>query len=126
MDRFDREGLEEDVADQLMRLAARVAELEERVARLEGLPATGRASTGASQATAPSAGGSGGEELVEAMIQALGQLGEADAGAIRQQLIKNGLPSSLARSDVNKQLYAHKERFQVARQEGMKPIWKLA
>jgi hypothetical protein len=53
-------------------------------------------------------------------------LEEADAGTIRQQLVKNGLPASLSRSDINKMLYARKDLFTVSRQENGKPIWKLA
>jgi hypothetical protein len=112
----------EDLAEQVARLTARLAELEERVARLESGPARPAASV-----SAPPAGDAvavGGEELLTAIVQALSEIGTADAGAIRQQLAKNGW-ASLTRSDVNKALYAHKDRFTIASQEGAKPLWKL-
>ena len=115
---------DENVLNEVAALRARLAELEERVSRLEApgvaAPVSVSRGTGAAAASTDPAG------LAEAISQALEGLGEADAGAIRQQLIKNGFGATLARSDVNKALYANPTRFQVVRQEGAKPIWKRA
>lgn len=112
---------EEDLAVQVAYLSARLAELEERVARLESSPASNVRSTAGPVEAAPALGN---EELAAAISQALAQLEEGDTSAIRQQMIKNGQPTSLGRSDVNKMLYNRKDLFQVVRQEGAKPIWK--
>jgi hypothetical protein len=116
----------EDLAAQVALLTARLTELEARVTQLES--GAGRtkvaAPASASSQSAPVTAGTGSEDLIAAISQVLGEIGEADVGAIRQQLAKTGW-ASLGRSDVNKVLYAHKDRFIVARQEGVKPIWKL-
>src|SRR5207253_10596800 len=104
-------------------LTTRLAELEERVTRLENGPARPASPSRPVVNAAPDEAGSA--DLVAALTQALTQLGEADAGSLRQALIKNGLPATLNRSDVNKALYAHQELFKIARQEGMKPMWAL-
>jgi uncharacterized protein YbjT (DUF2867 family) len=113
---------EEDLAGQVARLTARLAELEERVARLESTPV--RPVTTVSAPPAGTLVVASGEELLTAIVQALSELGQADAGTIRQQLAKSGW-ATITRSDVNKALYAHKDRFTVATQEGPKPLWKL-
>lgn len=119
--------MDEEIQQQIEALIARVNELEQRVANLENNSshrvASVSSSSGSSATTEGSVDASG---LVEAIKVALGQIGEADAGAIRQQLVKNGQPNSITRSDVNKALYRNTTVFAVARQEGMKPFWKLA
>ncbi len=111
---------QEDLAEEVARLTARFAELEERVAQLESGPVRARPAT-VSSSSDPIA--SGGEDLIAAMSQAFAEIGEADAGALRQHLVKKGW-ASLGRSDVNKALYANQTRFEIARQEGAKPVWK--
>ena len=113
-----------NLADEIASLRARLAELEERVTRLEEQPAPTRAISGG---VGPTEGvGSSREGLPDAISQALEGLGEADAGAIRQHLIKSGFAADVARSEINKALYASPARFQIARQEGAKPLWKRA
>ena len=121
---------EEELVIQLTQLQTRLAQLEERVAQLENRPAAStpvRSSTVTSSApTDADASASPVEGLLDGIAQALTQLGEADAGAVRQQMVKNGFPAALGRSDVNKALYANKDRFEVARQDGAKPFWRVA
>jgi len=110
---------ENNFEEQLGQLLERVATLEEKVARLEG---GSRPAASSGVVAAPVADK---DALVPAIAEALQQITEGDAGVIRQQLIKNGQPASLGRSDINKALYSRKDLFTVDRQEGAKPIWKL-
>lgn len=116
--------MDEEIQNQLETLLEKVNELEQRVATLEKGESRSVSTVPNADSNAASSGDSAG--LMEAIKVALSQLGEADAGAIRQQLVKNGQPNSLTRSDVNKALYRNTTVFAVARQEGMKPFWKLA
>ncbi len=110
---------ENSLEEQIAQLLERVAALEEKVTRLEG----GNNRPITTGVTAAPAGDK--DALVPPIAEALQQITEGDAGAIRQQLIKNGHPASLGRSDINKALYSRKDLFTVDRQEGAKPIWKL-
>lgn len=115
--------MDEETQNQLVEMLNRIAELEQRVAVLE---TNGSRTSPVGASSSGEASSVTSDTLMEGIRTALGQLGEGDAGTLRQQLVKNGLPSSLTRSDINKALYAHKDIFTVARQEGMKPVWKLA
>jgi hypothetical protein len=112
---------EDELMEQMQALMQRVADLEERVARLENRQVPdGPILLGNRQNPDAAPLDIGGD-----IAAALETLGEADAAAIRQHLVKNGAPASLARSDINKALYANKAKFEVVRQEGVKPIWRL-
>ncbi len=118
----------EEMRGQLAALRARLAELEERVSFLESRPASpGSDRVGNSPAplVGPAGSGPDRETLAATISQILTQLTEADAGLLRQQLIKSGLVAEISRSDINKVLYFYKDRFEVARQEGAKPMWRL-
>jgi Adenosine deaminase z-alpha domain len=111
----------DELKEQINQLLARVATLEDRVSQLEtGAPSRSTASSNNEVATTVSAPKEG---LVEALSAAFQQIGEGDAAAIRQQLAKNGF-AEITRSDINKVLYANKNLFEIARQDGMKPIWR--
>jgi hypothetical protein len=120
-----------EIQSQLEVLLARIEQLEQRVEILEKEKAGGRVAT--TTITNPEVAASGGatpsavagDEMIEGIRATLVQIGEGDAGAVRQQLAKNPQFAGITRSDVNKALYAHKDIFTIARQEGMKPIWKL-
>lgn len=115
---------EADLQNQMAQLFERIEQLEQRVEILE--KGGSRAIiTSAGEGVAASVGTAAGEELAEAIRMAMTTLGEGDAGAIRQQMVKNGQPATLGRSDVNKMLYNRKDLFKIDRQEGAKPIWKL-
>jgi hypothetical protein len=115
----------DQLKEQISQLTARVVELEERVVKLESntTRVTSSPSSSGTAASAPASAPS--EGLIGAIAEAFRQIGEGDAGAIRQVLAKTGFPE-IIRSDVNKALYANKNIFEIARQEGMKPIWRLA
>lgn len=116
-----------DILQRLDELNAKVAKLEQRVSELEG------GSTAAVQNYSPRPAPDfrviapppevGRDELVNAIGQALDELGEAEVGALRSHLAKKGM-ISVTRSDVNKALYNRKDLFTIARQDGLKPIWK--
>jgi hypothetical protein len=114
---------EADLQEKVARLSARVAELEERLVRLES------GGPGRIQAAAPEATGSVGpvtdQELLAGIRAALERLGQAEAGQIRQELIKNGFAATLTRSDINKLLYRHTDLFGKASGEASKPEWHL-
>ena len=115
--------MDEEIQQQLAAMQVRIAELEERVAALEnrGSSAPRPVSSGSA---IPASAGSG--ELIEALRAALSEMGEGDAGAMRQQLVKNPQWAALTRSDVNKALYANENSaFVIVRKEGAKPVWKL-
>jgi Adenosine deaminase z-alpha domain len=111
----------DQLKEQINQLTARLSELEERVIKLESgsvRPSANPSNSSSATATAPKEG------LLEVISTALQQIGEGDAAAIRQAIAKN-MPD-ITRSDINKVLYANKDLFEVARQEGMKPIWRVA
>lgn len=119
----------EMLLQRLDELSGRVAELERRVTELEG---SGQSSFEPPAYSAPTRPFTmvpppaevGKEELIAAIGQALTQLGgEAEVGAIRSHLAKNGM-ISVTRSDVNKALYNRKDLFEITRTDGIKPIWK--
>ena len=113
-----------DLAEQVARLSARVAELEERIARLETAPSPRvRQVTTAGETDTPNP--VSGEEMVAAIQAILGRLGEAEAGQIRQELVKSGFPASLARSEINKALYRNTALFGKNEAEAGKPLWRL-
>lgn len=113
---------ETDLAEQVARLTARVAELEERLSRLESGSSARPTITGsASEAANPV----GNDELLAGLRSVLERLGEAEAAQIRQELIKTGFPATLSRSDVNKVLYRHTEIFTKGSSDASKPQWKL-
>ncbi len=117
---------EVDLPEQVARLNARVAELEERLARLEG-SGSGRTQPVTREATESiePVNLATGEELLASIRAVLGRLGEAEAGQIRQELIKNGFAAALTRSDINKVLYRHTNLFGKASGEASKPEWHL-
>ncbi len=115
---------ESDLQNQLAQLFERIEQLEQRVETLEKGGSRAMVTSAGVGVTA-SVGTAVGEGLAEAIRMALTMLGEGDAGAIRQQMLKNGQPATLGRSDVNKMLYNRKDLFTIDRQEGAKPIWKL-
>lgn len=112
------------LAEQVARLNARVAELEERLARLENAPSA-RVYPVASGGGAETANPAIGDEMSAAIQAVLGRLGEADAGQIRQELVKNGFPAGLTRSDINKVLYRNTTLFGKNEGEVGKPLWRL-
>ena len=80
---------ETDLAEQVARLTARVAELEERLSRLEsGGSARPTAMPAPPEAAYPVASD---ERVVAGSRRVLERLGEAEAGQIRQELIKDRL-----------------------------------
>lgn len=113
-----------DLAEQVARLNARVAELEERLARLEAAPSftAGPLPAGGETGT-PNPVGS--EEMAAGIQAILGRLGEAEAGQIRQELVKSGFSASLSRSEINKTLYRHTTLFAKNEGEAGKPVWRL-
>ena len=113
---------EMDLAEQVMRLAARVAELEERLARLENNPPARLAYMGGEVDAVNTVAN---EVMVGGIRTVLEKLGEAEAGQIRQELVKNGFPASLTRSDINKVLYHHTGLFSKAAGDEGKPKWRL-
>ena len=115
---------EMDLVEQVARLTARVAELEERLSRLESGGFSRSASAGNTAESGP-ASPLGNDELLSGIQVVLERLGEAEAGQIRQELIKNGLPAALSRSDINKVLYRHTELFTRANSDASKPQWRL-
>jgi hypothetical protein len=117
---------EADLQEKVARLSARVAELEERLVRLESggpgrTPVAAREATGSVEPVNPVTG----EELLAGIRAVLERLGEAEAGQIRQELIKNGFTAALTRSDINKVLYRHTDLFGKASGEASKPEWYL-
>lgn len=116
------DGVEADLQEQVARLSARVAELEERLARLEsGGAGRTRDTAGTVGPTTPA----GSEELLAGIRAVLERLGEAEAGQIRQELIKNGFAAALTRSDINRVLYRHTALFGKASSDASKPEWRL-
>jgi hypothetical protein len=122
---------ETEIQSQLEVLLARIEQLEQRVEILEKEKSSGRIATttladgGATISGGVTPSAVAGDAMIEGIRAAFAQIGEGDAGAVRQQLAKNPQFAGITRSDVNKALYAHKDIFTIARQEGMKPIWKL-
>jgi hypothetical protein len=113
-----------DLAEQVVRLSARVAELEERIARLETAPsARVRPVAVAGETDTPNP--VGGEEMVAGIQAILRRLWEAEAGQIRHELVKSGFPASLTRSDINKTLYRNTALFGKNEGEAGKPLWRL-
>ncbi len=112
---------------QVALLTARLVELEDRVTQLESRGGSTSGRVASASLTAPTSGevapAVSQEELLAAIAEALTEMGEGDAGAIRQHIAKKGW-AIITRSDVNKALYANQTRFQLARQDGAKPIWK--
>jgi hypothetical protein len=117
------------ILQRLDELSGRVAELEQKVRELESggqsfVPSPPSASTPDRPfVMVPPPPEVSKDELTTAVQQALDQLGEADVGAIRTHLARNGM-ISVTRSDVNKLLYNRKDLFTISRNEGMKPLWK--
>lgn len=115
---------ESNLVRQIGELLDRIAALESRVARLEAQNRpTGH--TGPLSSAHIAIPNSETSNLAESIATVLQEVGEADATTIRQHLVKKGLPDSLSRSDVNKILYANKARFEISRQDGVKPYWHL-
>jgi hypothetical protein len=113
-----------DLLEQFVRLSARVAELEERVALLENRDGGSRevpdGVTGAPGSPPPD-----GDTLLAGLRVVLERLGEAEAAEIRQELVKNGFPATLTRSDINKALYRHSAIFEKINTDSGKPEWRL-
>lgn len=115
--------MSEDINSQhIKELLERIEALENRVMRLE-LRQSGQ--TGPLSSSRISVPNTEIADLAAGIEKVLEQVGEADVGTIRQQLVKNGIPDSLSRSDINKILYANKTRFEISRQDGVKPFWRL-